>query len=342
MRAAVAVAALAGCPGPETADTDTDVAFGLDERPENPTCRAWAGAPPERLSETGCVDRDHPESPGSGFVPYFIHSELWSDDAVKSRYLAVPDGGALSFAEDGDVEFPVGTVLGKWFEVDGALLEVRLLSRRSTGWVGVSYRWDADLGDGVRMLDGGTVPRDDGAPWVFPSTYQCDQCHGVAAGGSLGVEAGQLDGVFRYPNGVVADQLATLDHIAMLAEAPPDVPRLVDPGVRWGGLDRRARSYLHANCSGCHRPQGGTVVDLDLRYATPLSATNLCNPAENTFGLDGMSRITPGDVEHSMVHHRMTTPDVRMPPLGTEVVDDVGAALIADWIRSLDGCGEAP
>lgn len=54
---------------------------------------------------------------------------------------------------------------------------------------------------------------------------------------------------------------------------------------------------------------------------------------------DGVpSRIVPQDLESSAVYMRMTSreDEVQMPNLGTEVVDDEGAAAIAAWIEQLE------
>ena len=46
----------------------------------------------ERLSQTGCVDPRDPREPAAGLIPYDVASPLWSDGAVKERFLALPDG----------------------------------------------------------------------------------------------------------------------------------------------------------------------------------------------------------------------------------------------------------
>ena len=43
-------------------------------------------------------------------------------------------------------------------------------------------------------------------------------------------------------------------------------------------LDQKARSYMHANCSFCHRPQG-QFPNFDLRFDTTLAAASICNVA---------------------------------------------------------------
>ena len=43
--------------------------------------------------------------------------------------------------------------------------------------------------------------------------------------------------------------------------------------ISWAAADR-ARSYLHANCAGCHRPGGPGRGDIDLRAETPFTPGN--------------------------------------------------------------------
>jgi hypothetical protein len=79
-------------------------------------------------------------------------------------------------------------------------------------------------------------------------------------GSTIGLETWQLNRDVVYPStNRVANALATLDHIGMfsapLAQPPAQLPKLPDPAGT-DAVDARARSYLHANCSHCHRPSG--------------------------------------------------------------------------------------
>ena len=48
-----------------------------------------------------------------------------------------------------------------------------------------------------------------------------------------------------------------------------------------------------------------------------------------------VKRLVPGHAEASLISVRMktTNPMARMPPVGVEVVDDEGAALVGRWIQ---------
>jgi mono/diheme cytochrome c family protein len=92
---------------------------------------------------------------------------------------------------------------------------------------------------------------------------------------------------------------ATLDHIGMfkapLAQAPAGLPKLSDPSSA-DLLDARARSYLHANCSHCHRPAGGGQGTMDLRYGEAFKDTVTCNAAVTQGNVGpGSKIIVPGD-----------------------------------------------
>lgn len=344
--------------------------FGLQRRPTNATCvpPADPNAPAQRLSATGCVDATDPRRPAAGLIPYDVASPLWSDGAAKERFIALPEGGVIHVKDcrerpqdcaplaeggtpesDGKLEVPVGTVLVKTFSFGGKPLETRLFIRFDDHWGGYSYQWrddgsDADL---VEDVFGGkqlAIRDEQGRQqvWTFPSREMCGQCHTSAAGGSLGIELRQLNIDYTYPSGVRSNQLETLEHIGVFAKSlirplPASYPF---PEGTSGTLERRARSYLHANCANCHRPQGNFDA-FDLRFDTPLGMTAMCNeaPTRGSLGVEGAVRLAPGAPALSLLSLRMrATDDNRMPRIATSLVHEAGAALVEEWIRSLRQC----
>jgi mono/diheme cytochrome c family protein len=196
-------------------------------------------------------------------------------------------------------------------------------------------------------LEGGAV-RDigGGQQWIFPSESQCFECHTEAAGRALGLETAQLNRSFTYPqSGRAANELTTLNHIALLAPSITNAatqPAMPDPLDTSAPIGNRARAYLHTNCSQCHRPGGTTQSNMDLRYSTALAATNACNvaPQAGDLGLGASARlISPGSATNSLAVNRMNRRDsFAMPPLGSNVVDAAGVALISEWVSGLTGC----
>lgn len=298
------------------------------------------GAFPQRLSETGCFEPDDPAQPVPGLIPYRPSATLWSDGARKERWAALPDETSATLDDDGDIVFPVGTVLVKafWAGQPPRRVETRLYMRHSDGnWGGYTYAWneaqtDADLVDGETRVD---VP---GGDWLIPSRGQCAQCHTAAAGFSLGLEAAQLQGEITYRTGRSAPQLQTWKAIG-LVEGDDDGSRLPAYGSDAPVADR-ARAYLHVNCSNCHRPDGPGRGDLDLRFSTALADTGVCGaPQGSDLGLDEARVVAAGSLENSVLLERMRRTDVhRMPPLASEVVDDQGVSLVESWIEGLQSC----
>jgi uncharacterized repeat protein (TIGR03806 family) len=298
---------------------------------------------PTLLSQTGCVDPADPSVPVAAMIPYEPNAWLWSDAATKSRWLALPDGATITVGADGDWDLPIGSVLLKQFRVGGQLVETRLFVRHDDGrWAGYSYAWRADGSDADLALSGATVATPSG-DWRTPSAAECLQCHTAAAGSTLGLETGQLNG-FRPYGAVSANQLSTLDQIGMFS-APlglhpdqlPTVPRYADPAA--GTAEERARAYLHANCSMCHRPGGTTPVDLDFRYTTADPGGCGEPPSQGDLGVPGALVVDPGASANSVVSLRMQATDVnRMPPLATEVVHPLGVDLVNDWIDGMTSC----
>lgn len=296
---------------------------------------------PQMLSETGCVDSEDPTKPAKGMIPYDVNSPLWSDGAEKHRHFAIPDGTTITINSEQDWELPIGSVAMKTFLVGEKPVETRLFMRHDDGeWAGYTYEWDGD--DAVLLAGSKLRPLDGAAAWAYPSRDQCLQCHSRAAGGTIGFETAQMNRDAVYPStNRISNQLATLDHIGLFAAplAAAEAPKLAEPA---GGesLESRARAYLHANCSHCHRPMGGGRGTMDLRYTQALRATNTCN-ADNTQGTVGAATklIVPGMPGASILSLRMHAGDAkRMPPVAVSVEDELGTRLIDDWIASLTAC----
>jgi uncharacterized repeat protein (TIGR03806 family) len=303
---------------------------------------------PERLSQTGCVDPADPHVPAAGMIPYDVNAPLWSDGADKERWFALPEGTYIHVGEDGDWEFPVGSVLMKSFRIAGRLLETRLFVRHDDGdWAGYSYEWDDAETDATLLPAGKVRPLAGGGTWTYPSRGQCLACHTAAAGRTLGPETAQLGRIVLYPaTGRFAYQLETLAGIGML-DVPPgtlasSLPGLSDPSDATLPIEARARAYLHANCAMCHRPGGPGQGPEDFRFATPTLAMGAIGalPTQSNFGIPGARLIAPGDPDRSILYHRIgTLGSGRMPPLASAVLDESGMEIIGRWIRSGMGMG---
>ncbi|WP_455201205.1 PQQ-dependent sugar dehydrogenase [Kaarinaea lacus] len=318
------------------------------------TSPAPASPIPGLLSETGCFDSTNPLIPAAGVIPYDIIAPLWSDNAEKDRYFAIPNGKQINLTSSGDFSFPTGTVLIKNFFLNDKPIETRLLMRHSDYWGGYSYEWQYDINGNptdAQLLDDTLTKMIDGQNWLYPSGSQCFECHTQAANISLGLESLQLNRDFSYQQtGRTENQLSTYQAIGLFSNSLTDVHRnlklySIDDGS--AEYELRARSYLHANCAHCHQPNGNAPTPLDLRFTTPLSEMNACDldPLEGDLGFSGIKILDPlGSLlqPNSVMTARMESldTDTRMPPLGTEIVDDSGVLVLKSWIDELSDCNQ--
>lgn len=334
---------LAACGGGAGAESKVDTSLGLDERPANPNCLG-SGEFPEKLSDHPCFE-DNPPQVTAALIPYSVNAPLWSDGADKQRYLALPDDSALAVGRDGGIELPPRGVLVKEFSLGDTYLETRLITRGDDGdWHAATYVWNEAQTDAALTTDGARIELDK-ADWVVPTAEQCFDCHTERAGISLGLEQRQMDLSMEYPaTGRTADQIHTLTELGLLEGASDDDEPLVPPSNSKGDLEARARAYLHANCAHCHRPGGEGQGEFDLRASTPTRLTKTCNelPQQGDPVEGGGVLLAPGDPARSILYVRMASQEEtwRMPPVGSEVVDDFGSKLIEDWIESLEECPE--
>lgn len=311
-----------------------------------------AGSLPERLSETGLfVDgstRVRPEN--LAFSPQY---PLWSDGAVKRRWLYLPPGTAIDASRADAWEFPPGTRFWKEFS-HGRPIETRLIERLADGsWRYAAYIWNAEGSeallappDGIKL----TVDSAPGGRYVIPSQDDCRACHEGRPAPVLGVSALQLS-PDRDPGAANAEPRRA-DHANLNGLSERGVLRglpaaLLDTAPRIAVSSPTARAalgYLHANCGHCHNDQGplaDVVLTLDQASADAAAVartleTTVRYPADTrAFGL--ATRLVPGYPEDSQLAARMRSRDplTQMPPLGTELVDNEGVALVEKWIQQL-------
>ena len=138
------------------------------------------------------------------------------------------------------------------------------------------------------------------------------------------------------------NQLAAWNKLGMFKEplktAPKDLPKLADYRDPKVSLNERARSYLQSNCTHCHMRWGGGNAEFQLLYDLDVHKTGTVGvkPAHGAFGLKDPALLSPGHPDQSLISVRMKLPGLgRMPHIGSNVIDQEGAKLIADWIASL-------
>jgi len=216
---------------------------------------------PRKLSETGLFASTRDHIPAPGLIPYSVNAPLWSDHALKHRFLALPGDSKIEYnaieypqpapGAPRGWRFPDGTVLVKTFSMEMEKgnpasvrrLETRLLHfEQAPGtveigdqlWRGYTYIWNDEQTDAF-LLDSGGLDRlltilDRDAPggrrrqvWHFPSRAECTLCHTLPAKFVLGVNTLQFNKDHDY-GGVVANQLRTLEHLGIFTQPLPAPP----------------------------------------------------------------------------------------------------------------------
>ncbi len=306
---------------------------------------AGEGGFPDLITETGCVRPEDPTKPVDGLVPFSVALPFWSDGVEKERFLGLPDGTALEVSPtDGDLTLPPGGVSMKNFRWQGVLFETRFFVRHDDGsYFGYSYEWNPEQTQATLVPSSGKDRSLTGLEWSYPTTANCFQCHSEAAGRSLGLEVRQLNHPGVYPStGLKANQLATLQHIGMINGTAPVLEPYATIDNLAVSLDTRARSYLAANCSHCHRPGGpGRGNFLSAQFDTPFADMGICNqtPEHGDLGVPGAFILTPGNHAASVMWLRMSQRMSNfMPPIASKVPDTAGATLLAEWIDGLTAC----
>lgn len=319
-----------------------------------------AASPPKQLSAFGFFDDLKAQKPAAGVVPFRLNTPLFSDGALKHRFVYVPKGQAARYDPSEAFDFPVGSALVKTFAFPAnyrkpddniRFVETRVLLRQDAGWQAWAYVWNAEQTDATLRIAGAKadVSAIDaaGRPLAFtysvPNKNQCKGCHAFnGAIVPLGPKARNLNGDLDYGSGP-ENQLAHWGALGLLigAPAPADAPRAADWRDETVPLDARARAWLDVNCSHCHRREGpasNTGLFLTAGESEPVALGVMKRPVAAGKGTgDKEFDILPGEPDGSILPYRVESvePGVMMPELGRHIADPDAVALLRAWISDM-------
>jgi hypothetical protein len=330
-------------------------------------CGPEDGGPPDDLGCTGLYSDWTTRTIASDVQYYDPGYRLWSDGAVKRRWIRLPPQTQIDTSDMDAWVFPVGTKIWKEFSLGsqlgtggqltgGTVVETRLLWKRDAStWAYAVYRWSDDQSSAHGITTGDHVAQADGPPaYEVPATIQCPNCHGGRRDIVLGFDwiglgvatAGATGGLTL---GTLPAGWLTQPPPATNVEIPEDATQMAAPALGW----------LHMNCGvSCHNvsgkagytglymkllagqvyPDGGTasVTDLDT-YTTAVNVAGHLN-----FGM--YKRIAPGDSANSLVPLMALARDpdagafLPMPPILSHRADTgptTGIPLVQAWIDAL-------
>lgn len=326
-------------------------------------CSAWLsdeGATKERalskLSEYAFFKGKLSDlEPAEQVYPYTLNTPLFSDYALKERFLYLPADSSLGWQDQEVFDMPIGTILIKNFfyyldernpSLGRRLVETRLLKYTEKGWLAWPYWWNEAqteaeykvLGgkEDIEFIDAQGKTRN--IRYESPNQFQCKSCHSFNGDlRPIGPSARQLHGEH---NSVASDWVEA----GILVGAPSD--RSTWPVMDWQAkgvsLEQSARAYLDVNCGFCHRHEGpASTSGLMLAHHYPTGAATGIRKSPVAAGKGSGGRkfdILPGDAEASILYFRMQSnePAIRMPELGRTVAHTEALELIKAWIDEME------
>jgi uncharacterized repeat protein (TIGR03806 family) len=295
--------------------------------------------------------------PANTVFKYELSTPLFTDYAVKDRFIFLPSGASIGYRENGILDFPDSTIIIKNFAYTSTaqqkiMIETRLLVKDPSGskWKVMNYLWNAEQTDAVKHIAGAKLPitlLDAGGNKIstvyqVPNTNDCKRCHinndtlipiGPKARNLNFVIAGQREN--QLTNWVALGKLSGLPGLSK-------VNRLPDwKDSKHFSLDQRARAYLDINCAHCHIKGGdayNTGLFLEYEQTGKKHLGIMKSPVSAGNGAGGFNYdIVPGDAPHSILAYRMnsTEPGTAMPELARTVIHKEGVKLIVEWINAM-------
>ena len=294
---------------------------------------------PTKLSETGLFSDIRKQTASEGVYTFEIQSPMWLDGLQADYWVAMPGKSGITTTADDRRGFPVinyskpkDMVLAKTIHDGKRKIETQILHYDGY-WKGYSYQWNEAQTDATLVRKEGQDATINGKSYHFSSRNECIRCHGSNFNRPLAFFPGQMnrDGQLKK-----FKDLGIIDTVFVnMASKQP----LANPYDESNDLETRARSWLHSNCSHCHKVSGGSGLTNQMNIAVRTGDLELLNmpPLRGDFGIQGGSLIEPGNPYRSVLYYRTATHAAgHMPMIGTRTLDKQGVELIHDWIRSLD------
>jgi glucose/arabinose dehydrogenase len=312
-------------------------AFGLPGRLD---------ALPQRLSETAVAKLVCDKLPGPmpRTEPVALNVPRWEPGVTERIWFALPRESRIGFHPTDDWSIPPGAVVVRHFETGTRPLETRIVVAGAAHGYGASYRWQADGADALLVEDfdladvafrGGKRARQ----WFFPAPEAHLALPATGTAYALPLNTRQLN---RGASDGPENQLVRWRRLGLLdlpdTLSPQVLPRMAPLDDASASLEVRVRSYLDANCAGCHQPGGNSRGLFDARFEAPLEGAGLIDGAlaAGDLGIAGARVIAPGDPERSILLRRITATDFfRMPPVASHEEPSPVVPLLTDWIRKL-------
>lgn len=300
-------------------------------------------------------------SPVYGVIPYKPTSELFTDYAIKKRFIWMPkDVKGTYIADHSILNLPVSSVLIKNFYYENVqpnnttkIIETRLMIKKTEGWIFAEYIWNDEQTDAflqtqstetaITWLNSNNTPQT--VNYKTPSVAaDCTRCHGNINNSQnfpIGIKPQNLNSNYTYSDGS-KNQLNKLVEFGYLEDnIPSNIVSVVNYKDATQSLDLRVRSYFDINCAHCHQ-DGGDADHFSLRF--PFSLTSdfenmgVGVQAEHVLlGYNGRI-VSSGNVAQSILHYRVNTETdqvYKMPALGRTIRETEAVQLVEDWINSL-------
>ncbi|MGX5820981.1 SO2930 family diheme c-type cytochrome [Chitinophaga lutea] len=317
---------------------------------KGPAPRTDHGPFREKLSEFGFFSGPLSDlRPIAGILPYELATPLFTDYALKRRFIVLPAGKTMQYRDSGAIGFPDSTFIIKNFAYTDTMgkqvmIETRLLFKDPADgrWQVMNYLWDSSQTDAKRWIVGQSVPvtllddhrRPVSTHYQVPNTNDCKRCH--SNNGEvwpIGPKARNLHAHGQLRSWAAAGLLTGLPGNA------PELPVWTD-SLHYSPA-QRARAYLDVNCAHCHTKGGdadNTGLFLEYEQTAPNRLGIFKGPVAAGNGAGGLNYdVVPGHAEQSILWYRMNSrePGVAMPELARTLIHREGVDLIAAWINQL-------